>query len=433
MLSRAVFSRSQGYNTKISTDSSLIIIHSTQRFLSTNSAIRRGLRKSQPKTRNSKSTSQYGGNKRTAHSEGRKIFSADHRDALSKQRRPSHQQGLDVEDISGSKRGDERRTQRSNFPGRFGRLDGPSLSFKKPDRETGDYRDIRNSSQVPGHGSSWDRGSSFIPFKHKYAPASRRDLSRDLLASGASRRREDTVVEQSRTMMHHEANALIGERQETSRDQFQAPGGFESRRPSSFARTVRKSPTRAERRLALYGRGDTAPGGIPRSELDVENGDALRSASKQLRMAAKRRQLGEFSDPGLADEHDFISDVPSRSMRSEERDSSGWDREDPGRVKMDVPLAIPYTTSASEFLYGTSVIFAALTAMRRKIYKLYVYSGENREVGVLQYSIQDLARDRKVEVIKVDGDGLRMMDKVSAGRAHNVCQPAILACQFPPH
>ena len=431
---RIVFSWSQCFNSKILPVSPPIIKHSTQRFLSTNSAIRRGLRKSQPKTRNAESRFQDGQNRSTTYSEGRRLSSVDRRSVLPQQRRPNHEQGLDVEDMIRPRKFDERRTPRSESHGGFGRRDDSSLSsFKKHDSEAGDYRrGTTYSSRESSHRSRFDKWGPSASTKHEYAPrdnmrASQRFEPRSSPPLEPRPGRDGVFREQLRTTGRHEYKASPSlasrrEPQEPSRDNFRALDGPEPRRSSSFARPVRKPLTRAERRLALYGRGDTAPGGIPRSELHVEeNGEILRPASRQLRMAAKRRQFGGFSEPGLADEQDYISDTPSRHMRSEERNLPSRIQEDPGRINVDIPLSIPYTTPASEFLYGTSVILAALTAMRRKMYKLYVYSGENREVGVKQTSIEDLARDRRVEVIKVDGDGLRMMDKLSTGRAHNVC------------
>lgn len=458
---RIVFSRSQGFN-NINLPASSLVIHTTQRFLSTNSAIRRGLRKSQPKTRNAEPRFQSGRNRSTTYSEGRTSLSFDRRQNLPKQRRPNHEQGLDIEDMVGPEIVDKRGT---NFLDGFARL-GPSSSFKRHDREAEYYRKSTRSLGL-SHRSNWDKGSSSTHAPQDKSPLSRRFESRSLPASEPSRRREDAFREQLRTTGRHEykespssdpsrrregsfreqlrtrgrheykespSSASTKERQQKPWDQIPAPKGLEPRRSSSFARSARKSLTRAEQRFALYGHGDTAPGGIPRSESHVEeNGDILRPASKQLRMAAKRRQLGGFSEPGLADERDFISDAPSHRTRSGERGLPSRIHEEPGRLNVDVPLSIPYTTPASEFLYGTSVIFAALTAMRRKMYKLYVYNGENREVGVKQSSIEDLARDRRVEVVKVEGDGLRMMDKISTGRAHNVCQPGNLPHQFPAH
>ena len=85
----------------------------------------------------------------------------------------------------------------------------------------------------------------------------------------------------------------------------------------------------------------------------------------------------------------------------------------------NVPLSIPYTTPASEFLYGTSAITAALLSSRRKLYKLYVYAGDNREDLQQDLKIRQLALKRSVFVERVKEDGLRLMSKMSAGRPHN--------------
>ena len=92
----------------------------------------------------------------------------------------------------------------------------------------------------------------------------------------------------------------------------------------------------------------------------------------------------------------------------------------PKHRESQVPLSIPYTTPASEFLYGTSVVTSALLASRRKLYKLYIYDGDNREVRDQDKRIQRLALDRDVIVERVQGSWLRLMDKTSTGRPHNV-------------
>ena len=84
------------------------------------------------------------------------------------------------------------------------------------------------------------------------------------------------------------------------------------------------------------------------------------------------------------------------------------------------PISIPYTTAASEFLYGTSVVIAALRTVRRKLYKLYIYQGRNRDDINQDKRIQRLADSRNLEVVKIDNDGLSLMDKMSRGRPHNV-------------
>ena len=86
----------------------------------------------------------------------------------------------------------------------------------------------------------------------------------------------------------------------------------------------------------------------------------------------------------------------------------------------NVPLSIPYTTPASEFLYGASVVISALRASRRKLYKLYVYQGDNRDARNQDTKIVDLAGERKIRVERVRGEWLRVLDKMSGGRPHNV-------------
>jgi 21S rRNA (GM2251-2'-O)-methyltransferase len=86
------------------------------------------------------------------------------------------------------------------------------------------------------------------------------------------------------------------------------------------------------------------------------------------------------------------------------------------------PLTIPYTTPASEFLYGTSVVEAALLSRRnprRKLYKLYIYSGENRENADRDAAMERLAKRNDVSIVQVDQNGIRLMDKMSGGRPHN--------------
>ena len=88
-------------------------------------------------------------------------------------------------------------------------------------------------------------------------------------------------------------------------------------------------------------------------------------------------------------------------------------------------LSIPYTTPASEFLYGTSVVAAALRSGRRQLYKLYVYKSsdnpDSKKSG-RDARQQTLFRDAQragVRIVNVKADGVRLMDKMSHGRPHN--------------
>jgi 21S rRNA (GM2251-2'-O)-methyltransferase len=87
-------------------------------------------------------------------------------------------------------------------------------------------------------------------------------------------------------------------------------------------------------------------------------------------------------------------------------------------IKPFVPESLPYTTAASEFLYGYSVVVAALKGGRRKLYNLYVHTrGANHE-GVT--TILARARSAGVKIREVGDEYSRVLDKASSGRPHNV-------------
>ncbi len=80
-------------------------------------------------------------------------------------------------------------------------------------------------------------------------------------------------------------------------------------------------------------------------------------------------------------------------------------------------ISIPYTTAASQFLYGTSVVKAALHESRRKLYKLYIYAGENRQNVERDAAIDRLAQRRGVSTQYLTNDA--MMSKMAGNRPHN--------------
>lgn len=108
-----------------------------------------------------------------------------------------------------------------------------------------------------------------------------------------------------------------------------------------------------------------------------------------------------------------------RATRNRERK----EKEPPGsELKHLPPASIPYTTPASKFLYGTSVILAALNSSRRKLYKIYLYCGESREATSQNTTVRKLALSRGIQVVNVEGPlWARFLDKMSGGRPHNVC------------
>ena len=94
------------------------------------------------------------------------------------------------------------------------------------------------------------------------------------------------------------------------------------------------------------------------------------------------------------------------------------------RYTTDAPESIHYTTAASEFLYGTFAVKAALQAGRRSLYRLYVYRTqvptEQPEHENDDPAIRKLAKAAGVEVLDVAGPSWRsLMNKMTKTRPHN--------------
>ncbi|MCJ1251612.1 hypothetical protein MMC30_008847 [Trapelia coarctata] len=216
---------------------------------------------------------------------------------------------------------------------------------------------------------------------------------------------------------------------------------------SNNGNTASEPKNRAERRVAQF--KETSMGGANsayRDRKSPERGSSVYPrASDQERFEERRAaraakldyngpstvtddfQSTEFaprdSKPDRVDERRelrLISNSYEEAFADESADN--LPRFDPERSKprkRDTPLSIPYTTPASEFLYGTSVVFAALKSPRRKLYKLYMYDGEHREAKNMDGTVRKLALAQQVELFKVKSDWLPLMDKMSAGRPHN--------------
>lgn len=92
------------------------------------------------------------------------------------------------------------------------------------------------------------------------------------------------------------------------------------------------------------------------------------------------------------------------------------------RVNKNIPISVKYTTPASVFLYGTSTVEAALKTTqksRRKFYILYVAAGDNREDTLKDDELIRLARKQRVQVQMCPKDMYPLLDKMSGGRPHN--------------
>lgn len=88
------------------------------------------------------------------------------------------------------------------------------------------------------------------------------------------------------------------------------------------------------------------------------------------------------------------------------------------RDDKDAYVSIPYTTAASEFLYGFNVVIAALTAGRRQMYNVYIHNRALASPATAK-DIRGLCRKAGVRFTEVDDSFLPKMDKMAQGRPHN--------------
>ncbi|KAL8732185.1 MAG: hypothetical protein Q9166_002932 [cf. Caloplaca sp. 2 TL-2023] len=273
-------------------------------------------------------------------------------------------------------------------------------------------------------------------------------------------RRGSTTLRQRNDSGAHGSDALRNKHQDLyagpGRIQRGLLGGAKSTRDRS-GRTGTKSatPTRAERRAALYGHLKNPPEGykgLPsKSSKQQQWGQGIREDHRE-RLAVDRSRHHDTSDfkvfgeakntgshrdrlpsgrlktRGGTDTRDVhspwnTSDVHGSTntyFREKGLDHSGeQSSEDRPRRKSSTPLAIPYTTPASEFLYGHSVVTMALKFSRRTFYKLYLYNGDVAEVRGQDSQVRKLALAANVEVTRVGNDWVKLMDKMSGGRPHN--------------
>lgn len=415
----------------------------TLRLVSTNAAIHRGIRKSTRAGERDGPRSRYDGARETAPSGEQGFLSA-------RPRRPNHQQQQDVDDMKESEnRREGRLTLRQQKYLRGGREE-PAPQFRQNPRP-------RLSSE------RFKRGGAY---KNSTLPTNM--SGRDRSAYGGSTRAVDSQAERPRfgsrhgaiassfnahppsglpnraarraSIYGHDVNPPPGykpPRHRGSEDDRSSVGHPESR--NSFA------PQRSANTDNFHSRlGRHVSNGIESRATDDVQDDSSRFSGRK----------SSFHDAGDSTSRSYLPHSAEREERLHKREleehqnlagdslrssdsrpsyaaargppwdlgidpvQSDKDRQRPG-WKVRAPLSIPYTTPASEFLYGTSVITAALKSDRRKMYKLYLYDGENRENVAQDTTMRKLALSRGVAISRVQGDWLRLMDKMSAGRPHN--------------
>ena len=156
---------------------------------------------------------------------------------------------------------------------------------------------------------------------------------------------------------------------------------------------------------------------------DYHEGWEHRDGTRADRSQTRPRQGLESQPRGLADALKSREKSDKSRNRKESSSSPPVSEGDPPRPtirrKSTVPLSIPYTTPASEFLYGRFCVEAALRSERRKLYKLYMLEREHGEDAAHDRTISKLALACNVNIVKVRADWAPMLNKMSESRPHN--------------
>ncbi|KAF5567718.1 PET56-rRNA (guanosine-2'-O-)-methyltransferase [Fusarium phyllophilum] len=115
------------------------------------------------------------------------------------------------------------------------------------------------------------------------------------------------------------------------------------------------------------------------------------------------------------------SDFRHHNAREDRQNDQGDDSGDikRGKKKEMMAMTLKYTTAASQFLYGRSVVKAALEQNRRKLYNLYIHANENRKYNTDTVTLTRMAKKLNVPIKIVPPEEQRIMDKMSMGRPHN--------------
>ncbi|KAF4454330.1 hypothetical protein F53441_3146 [Fusarium austroafricanum] len=136
---------------------------------------------------------------------------------------------------------------------------------------------------------------------------------------------------------------------------------------------------------------------------------------------ADRGPNEQFDGPQRRFDRSGQDDSRQDNARVERWNDQGDDSMDVkrGKRKEMMAMTLKYTTAASQFLYGRSVVKAVLDQNRRKLYNLYIHGGENRMDNRDSTTLMRMAQKLGVPITVVPPEEQRIMDKMSMGRPHN--------------
>jgi 21S rRNA (GM2251-2'-O)-methyltransferase len=300
-------------------------------------------------------------------------------------------------------------TEKEQQAHRGGRSSGGDRDYKP--RSSGGDREFKpRSSRFGRVGPPGDAPSRFTEAREE-RPSRDRDAF--------SGRLEDRSASSRRPSYQSNDRAPRGDRYERSDRPPRREGQFDRgdrppRREGQFDAPRQKPYNGAynpDYQHVHFDRTNTGPKTEPSGAGDEEGG-AERQERPQRLFNRTDAPTPYASRPGR-----FQTDKPREfSRRPYDAPAGGTGSVGTGGMSERGPDSLPYSTAASEFIYGFSSVTAAMRANRRKIYTIYVHSrGASRD--------HLLTRIRALKLFpltqEVGDEYLRAMDKASSGRPHN--------------
>ncbi|KAI9368772.1 Alpha/beta knot methyltransferase [Aspergillus egyptiacus] len=225
------------------------------------------------------------------------------------------------------------------------------------------------------------------------------------------------------TIRYASLNSAIGHGIRRSQRLEEEPQSSSSRSRDRSSRSAREPPGPTNKR---GGREDWSE---PSAEFDEDefvrtgNFRPLRTKNQKHRRSESARPSDRTADELRSRKYDGDFEDVRRLRRSERAKHHRPTNSVPERVKehVRVPETIPYTTPASEFIYGAAAVEAALRCSRRKLYKLYIYQAGDEELSDQKIALRKLALTKNIKVKMCFAEWVQLLNRVSKGRPHNGC------------
>lgn len=308
-----------------------------------------------------------------------------------------------------------------------GQHEAPNKFAKRAERQTSKWPS--KDAHTPNNGSESVSRSRFQP----------RDGARDERRSSTPyQNRDDNSSQFGRSSRGYDkfesAPRSRFQPRDGARDERRSPTPYQNRDDNS-RHFGRSSQNNDETMFDLNDRHDRR--GFNKSGSRYDNGYFNKSSDEPSRERSFGSRSDRFEPLGRSREFveaksSLFQDRPrDRERRStyEQEETTEFTEVNEGTVNDDVdirrikvwepPVVVPFTTAASQFLYGTSTVEAAIEGDRRKIYKLYIYQGKDRRNRDRDDSIAKMAQRRGIPVEYLGEQDLGLMNKMASSRVHN--------------